>query len=80
MISDGAFFVRWLGYPEDGDKIWNDYPTDRHGQGANLAFADGHAEPWRWQWPKRNKKPFLPVANNTDLLDLRRLQRTLPDP
>jgi prepilin-type processing-associated H-X9-DG protein len=80
MISDGAFFVRWLGYPGDGDEIWNDYPTDRHGQGANLAFADGHAERWRWNWPKRNKQPFLPVANNTDLLDLRWLQQTLPDP
>ena len=75
MISDGAFVVRWL-----GDKIWYDIPSDRHGQGASLAFADGHAEPWRWKWPKQNKQPFLPVANDADLLDLRRLQQTLPDP
>jgi prepilin-type N-terminal cleavage/methylation domain-containing protein/prepilin-type processing-associated H-X9-DG protein len=79
MISDGAFVVQWLGHP-DGDKIWFDIPSDRHGQGANLAFADGHAELWRWRWPKRNKQPFLPVANDLDLLDLRRLQQTLPNP
>ena len=80
MISDGVFFVRWLGYTWGGDRIWNDIPSDRHSQGANLAFADGHAAPWRWRWPKRNKQPFLPVANNADLLDLRRLQQTLPAP
>jgi prepilin-type N-terminal cleavage/methylation domain-containing protein/prepilin-type processing-associated H-X9-DG protein len=79
IISDGMFFVRWLGDPW-GDKIWNDYPAERHGQGDNLAFADGHAERWRWNWPKRNKQPFLPVANDLDLLDLRRLQQTIPDP
>ncbi len=79
LINDGAFFVRWLGMP-DGDKAWNDYPADRHGQGANLSFADGHSEHWRWKWPKRNTQLSQPVANSTDLLDLRRLQQTLPAP
>jgi len=79
LINDGAFFVRWLGVPE-GDKIWNDYPSDRHGQGANLSFADSHAEHWRWKWPKRNKQLFQPAANDADLLDLRRLQQRIPDP
>ena len=35
-------------YPE----IWFDMPADRHTQGANLSFADGHAEHWRWRSPK----------------------------
>ncbi len=35
-------------YPQ----IWFDMPADRHNQGANLGFADGHAERWRWQTPK----------------------------
>lgn len=32
--------------------MWFDMPSDRHNQGANLAFADGHVERWRWQVPK----------------------------
>ena len=31
---------------------WWDMPSDRHGRGANLSFADGHAEHWKWQVPK----------------------------
>ena len=27
-------------------------PSDRHGQGANLSFFDGHVEHWKWQVPK----------------------------
>jgi prepilin-type processing-associated H-X9-DG protein len=33
-------------------QIWWDKPADRHNQGANLSFADGHAERWRWKVPK----------------------------
>jgi prepilin-type processing-associated H-X9-DG protein len=31
---------------------WWDLPADRHSQGANLSFADGHAEHWKWRAPK----------------------------
>jgi prepilin-type N-terminal cleavage/methylation domain-containing protein/prepilin-type processing-associated H-X9-DG protein len=31
---------------------WWDMPSDRHGQGANLSFVDGHVEHWKWQVPK----------------------------
>jgi prepilin-type processing-associated H-X9-DG protein len=27
-------------------------PTERHSQGCNLSFADGHAEYRRWKAPK----------------------------
>jgi len=33
-------------------QTWFDMPADRHNQGGNLAFADGHAERWRWKVPK----------------------------
>jgi len=36
-------------FPQD---IWFDMPSDRHNQGACLAFADGHAERWHWKVPK----------------------------
>ena len=30
---------------------WWDVPANRHNQGANFSFADGHAEHWRWKVP-----------------------------
>ena len=27
-------------------------PTDRHNRAANLSFADGHVEHWKWAVPK----------------------------
>ncbi len=31
---------------------WFDIPANRHSQGCNLSFADGHAEHWKWKVPK----------------------------
>ena len=36
----------------DGYDVWFDLPANRHDQGANLSFADGHVEHWRWKVPK----------------------------
>jgi prepilin-type N-terminal cleavage/methylation domain-containing protein/prepilin-type processing-associated H-X9-DG protein len=36
----------------DGTQTWWDMPANRHNRGANLCFADGHAERWRWVVPK----------------------------
>jgi len=33
-------------------QVWWDMPSDRHSQGANLSFADGHVERWKWRYPK----------------------------
>jgi prepilin-type N-terminal cleavage/methylation domain-containing protein/prepilin-type processing-associated H-X9-DG protein len=30
---------------------WWDMPANRHNQGANLSFADGHVEHWKWRVP-----------------------------
>jgi len=34
---------------------WGDIPTDRHSQGCNLSFADGHAEFHGWKAPKDSR-------------------------
>jgi prepilin-type N-terminal cleavage/methylation domain-containing protein/prepilin-type processing-associated H-X9-DG protein len=39
---------------------WGDIPTERHSQGCNLSFADGHQAPIRWKAPKER----LPVGNH----------------
>jgi prepilin-type processing-associated H-X9-DG protein/prepilin-type N-terminal cleavage/methylation domain-containing protein len=30
---------------------WWDMPSNRHNRGANLSFADGHVEHWKWKQP-----------------------------
>lgn len=58
-----------------GSSYWYSLPSDRHNQGANLSFADGHVEHWRWAYPKLfNNSIPQPAVNPQDLKDLRRLQ------
>ncbi len=45
---------------------WWDVPGNRHGNGSNFSFADGHAEHWKWKVPKAvtvprgNVQPIAP--------------------
>lgn len=55
---------------------WLDLPADRHQQGANLSFADGHAEHWRWNAPKQFVTRWELNNGPADLADLQRLQRS----
>lgn len=72
-IWDATFGVLPLGsFWQD---YWLDVPADRHRQGANLTFADGHAETWKWRAPKRGLRLGGRTANEADLQDLRRLQQ-----
>ena len=45
-IEDSNFGCPAIGSWDDG--YWWDMPTDRHNRAANLSFADGHAEHWKW--------------------------------
>lgn len=56
------------------EEIWWDVPADRHNQGCNLSFADGHAERWRWRSPKTFQKIGQSISGADDLKDFRRLQ------
>jgi prepilin-type N-terminal cleavage/methylation domain-containing protein/prepilin-type processing-associated H-X9-DG protein len=58
-------------------KVWWDLPANRHNQGANLSFADGHVEHWKWAWPKVYTRSPQPTANAQDLRDMRRLQAAM---
>ena len=56
---------------------WISIPADRHEQGCNLSFADGHIEYWRWYSPKLLKDSKLSssaVSRTRDVRDLFRLQ------
>lgn len=56
------------------EETWWNLPADRHGQGANLSFADGHVERWRWQSPKIYHSSGQPVDWDREEQDFRRLQ------
>jgi prepilin-type N-terminal cleavage/methylation domain-containing protein/prepilin-type processing-associated H-X9-DG protein len=53
---------------------WLDLAADRHSQGANLSFVDGHVEHWRWKAPKVFRGVWWPASSDGDLDDLHRLQ------
>jgi len=57
-------------------QVWWDIPANRHGQGCNFSFADGHVERWRWKVPK-TVKVFLSVqaVPPEELPDFRRFQQ-----
>ena len=55
---------------------WVSTPADRHEQGCNLSFADGHIEYWRWYSPKldHDTKMASSGGKHRDARDLNRLQ------
>lgn len=64
---------------ESLDSFWSDWwidlPADRHSQGANVSFVDGHVEHWKWLAPKiKMDLGTFPAYSDQDLTDLRRLQ------
>jgi prepilin-type N-terminal cleavage/methylation domain-containing protein/prepilin-type processing-associated H-X9-DG protein len=61
---------------DSGTGSWISLPADRHSQGANLSFLDGHVEHWKWKAPKVYKGFSVPATH--DLPDQRRLQETVP--
>jgi prepilin-type N-terminal cleavage/methylation domain-containing protein/prepilin-type processing-associated H-X9-DG protein len=79
-IDDGTFRL-----PSPYDKLsdenagdWDSIPADRHNNGANITFADGHVEFWRWKFKRtvtRHEDPFGAEYRPTDPLDRADLQR-----
>ena len=68
MMATGGFWV----YP-DQTNFWWMIPGARHqGGGANLTFADGHAESHKWKFPSRrwSKGWETPTRNELDRADL----------
>jgi len=47
--------------------VWWDVPANRHNQGCDFSFADGHVERWKWKVPKTVTVPrgsVQPLADN----------------
>jgi len=76
-INDGILFIDMAGYDPAAPGFYTivDYPADWHNRGANLSFADGHTETWRWRdsrtMPLHRAGAPIPLAvaspNNPDV-------------
>jgi prepilin-type processing-associated H-X9-DG protein len=75
-LSDSLFGIPPPGwYPASSlDERWWDLPANRHGQAANLTFADGHVERWRWRAPKVFREVGQSIDSDRDREDFRRVQ------
>jgi prepilin-type N-terminal cleavage/methylation domain-containing protein/prepilin-type processing-associated H-X9-DG protein len=71
VLSDGS---PGQGAPDE----WIKLPADRHNQGVNLSFADGHVAFHPWKAPKSWGGYRQAAKPGADLQDLRYLQSVIP--
>jgi len=71
--ADGSLFgVAIAAMDPVGGNQWASMPGEQHNQGANLAFADGHAQRFAWRWSRKAFYPapqFIPIVNAADQSD-----------
>jgi prepilin-type N-terminal cleavage/methylation domain-containing protein/prepilin-type processing-associated H-X9-DG protein len=74
-VDDGYFAVNAAGQINQ----WQNSPTVRHGKAGVFAYADGHAERWRWIGLSRDQDLNATVTQHgaDTTADLRRLQRAV---
>jgi prepilin-type N-terminal cleavage/methylation domain-containing protein/prepilin-type processing-associated H-X9-DG protein len=75
-IQDANYGSPPVGSPYYEQNIWWDMPSDRHGQGANISFADGHVEHWKWVYPKDAYYDGQAVAPQ-EMPDYQRIQNAM---
>ena len=92
-IQQSTFAVNAPGFQlfDTGQWDWISFPATRHDNGCTFAFADGHAETWRWKEPRtmeisrRNPPPWNWIAwpanrsSGVNDRDLGRLFQVVPE-
>jgi prepilin-type processing-associated H-X9-DG protein/prepilin-type N-terminal cleavage/methylation domain-containing protein len=76
---DAEFGNPPVGSPYFEQNVWWDMPANRHNQGANLSFADGHVEHWKWKVPKIFYDWIQPVPT-AEMPDYQRIQNAMKQP
>jgi prepilin-type processing-associated H-X9-DG protein/prepilin-type N-terminal cleavage/methylation domain-containing protein len=78
-IEDAEFGNPPVGSPYYEQNVWWDMPANRHNQGANLSFADGHVEHWKWRVPKIFYEWLQPIPP-AEMPDYQRIQNAMKQP
>ncbi len=84
-IDDGIFVISspWSADKDIDPDFWSSFPADRHNNGINLTFADGHCEHHRWLGHRQidayiNMKIYIRIDDRSNLADLHWLQERIP--
>jgi prepilin-type N-terminal cleavage/methylation domain-containing protein/prepilin-type processing-associated H-X9-DG protein len=77
--GDGADFTQSYGDMTGLGDAWSSLPGEQHSRGANIAFADGHVEHWRWRWGRSGgiydvPSYWYPLAIADDRYDFQRVK------
>jgi prepilin-type N-terminal cleavage/methylation domain-containing protein/prepilin-type processing-associated H-X9-DG protein len=67
-VHEDAILDSLFGMPTVEPGYWAqntywDLPANRHNQGCNLSFADGHVEYWHWKAPKLYPQSLKPATS-----------------
>jgi prepilin-type N-terminal cleavage/methylation domain-containing protein len=83
-IDAGQFIIEQPAYVApsygggDEEADWFSLPADRHNQGCNLSFLEGHVEHWTWKARKIYQAWEQTARPGGDLADHQRLQEFVP--
>jgi prepilin-type N-terminal cleavage/methylation domain-containing protein/prepilin-type processing-associated H-X9-DG protein len=74
-IVDTTFGIPVAAYPGNHNSWW-DVPANRHNQGCNFSFADGHVEHWKWKAPKQVTvaRGYIQSVASNELDDYNKMQ------
>jgi len=62
------------------NKLWQNDASDRHSRGANLSFADGHSEIYKWVEPDTGRHEYNAPARRPVDRDFERIKVTIAVP
>jgi len=80
-IDDGVFIIGNPWYAAGVPLFWADFPADRHNNGVNLSFADGHAAHHAWRFQRQvpvNRNGPAYITETQDTADFGWLSQGLP--
>ncbi len=78
-VHEDEIYDATFGMPNEqyfpNDRHWWDIPANRHAQGANLSFGDGHAERYKWRVPKAFGGTLPQPVPEAELPDFQRMEQ-----